>query len=165
LYDLVVTAQADAEIDPVVLVAALDAVFRRRVLDASRSAVSEPVRASDGYVFQHLVVAPLTISELGRRLGVSQQRASVQVADLEGRGLVRLDRDPDDARRRLVHLTDEGHEVIEAARRERQAIVVELEAVLGRSGWRTFRRALAKAAGGLGATEVVEGRRFAEEDG
>lgn len=159
---------ADADpvdpVDPVVLVAALDAVFRARVLDASRTAVTAPVRAGDGYLYQHLLVGPLTITELGHRLGVTQQRASAQVADLEARGFVRLDRDPDDARRRLVHLTGDAERVIEAARTERRAIAREVEALLGPTAWRSFRRSLERVAGDVGATAVVEGRRFAAED-
>jgi DNA-binding MarR family transcriptional regulator len=154
----------DSAIDPVMVVAALDAVFATRILRASRQVVDAPVRASDGYVHQHLLAGPLTVSELGRRLGVTQQRASARVADMEARGFVRVEPDPDDGRRRLVRLTDTARAVVTAARAERHALGGEMSALLGPSEWRSFLRAMTRIADGVGATDVVDGRRFVPED-
>jgi hypothetical protein len=39
------------------------------------------LRFADGFVFQHLVGGPVTVSALAERLGVTQQAASKSVAD------------------------------------------------------------------------------------
>lgn len=53
-----------------------------------------------GYVFQHLSLGPLPVTELAGRLAITQQATSKAVADMETRGLVRRVNDPGDARGR-----------------------------------------------------------------
>ena len=91
----------------------------------------DDVRFNDGVVNQHLVGGPLTLGALAERLGVTQQAASKSVADLERRGYVERTPDPDDARARLVGLTERGRAVIAAAREQRAALGRELEERLG----------------------------------
>ena len=74
------------ERDLVLLLEACTARVDVEVLQAVRAAAGS-VRHADGYVFQHLLDGPITPTELARRLGVSQQAASKQVADMaEPRG-------------------------------------------------------------------------------
>jgi DNA-binding MarR family transcriptional regulator len=88
-------------------------------------------RFADGVLFQHLVDGPLTIRVLAERLAVSQQAASKSVADLERRRYLTRTRSADDARARLVSLTERGHSVIAAARHHRATIEAELATHLG----------------------------------
>lgn len=54
----------------------------------------------------------VTASELGRRLAVSKQAAAKTIDALEGLGYVERAADPDDARRKRLHVTERGHELM-----------------------------------------------------
>jgi DNA-binding MarR family transcriptional regulator len=127
-----------ASTDIVLLLEACTARLDDDVLARVRSELGDDVRFRDGYVFQHLIDEPQSISELARRLGVTQQAASKQVADLVGRRLVTKDRDPTDARSWLVSLTDRGHRVVESGRRARSAVADDLVSELGAPSFRTL---------------------------
>src|SRR5688572_24200351 len=64
------------------------------------------LRASHGYVFQHLVTGAKSVSQLATALGMTPQGASKAVIALEDLGYVRRQPDPADARARLVDLTE-----------------------------------------------------------
>jgi DNA-binding MarR family transcriptional regulator len=119
----------------------------------------DDLRFADGVVFQHLVDGPLTIGALAERLGVTQQAASKSVADLERRGYVARRPDPDDARARLVGLTDRGDAAIAGARRHREAVGSELAERLGPRRVEGARRVLVDVVRDLGAETAVRGRR------
>jgi len=119
----------------------------------------DDVRFNDGVVNQHLVGGPLTIGALAERLGVTQQAASKSVADLERRGYVERTPDPDDARARLVGLTERGRAVIAAAREERAALGTELAERLGERRVEAARRLLLDVVAGLGGEPAIRGRR------
>jgi DNA-binding MarR family transcriptional regulator len=119
----------------------------------------DDVRFNDGVVNQHLVARPLTIGALAERLGVSQQAASKSVADLERRGYVERAPDPDDARARLVGLTERGRAVIAAAREQRAALGAELAERLGERRTENARRLLLDVVADLGGAAAVRGRR------
>ena len=117
------------------------------------------LRMADGVVFQHLVPGPRTIGALAERLGVSQQAASKAVADLERRGYVRREADPEDGRARRVALTERGEQAIEAGRRHRAALEAELAERLGPRRVEAARRTLVDALDLLGGSPAVRGRR------
>jgi DNA-binding MarR family transcriptional regulator len=131
-----------------------DEVQRRLAADGM-----EDLRFADGFVFQHLVGGPLPIGALAERLGVSQQAASKTVADLERRGYAARERDPADARSRLVALTARGEAAIAAARDHRAALEAGLAERLGPRRVEQTRRLLGDAVRELGAEPPVRGRR------
>lgn len=64
-----------------------------------------------------LAEAPMTLREIAQVAEVDPSAATVAVDRLEHRGLVRRQPHPDDKRRKMVHLTDEGLRAAEAAKR------------------------------------------------
>ena len=102
----------------------------------------EGVRASHGYVFQRLVDAEPTISELAASLGMTQQGASKQVRELEDLGFVERRPVPGDARARRVRLTGRGGDVVEAGRRGRAALEATLRDRVGAEDVRTAQEVL-----------------------
>src|SRR5512144_1876855 len=123
--------RGDVADDLVLLVQACSAALGDRVLQRVRAEAGPAVRFNDGYVFQHLVAGPVSITELATRLGVSQQAASKQVADLEARQLVIRRPDPADGRVKSVALSRRGWQAVEAARGARRELQDELGRVLG----------------------------------
>jgi DNA-binding MarR family transcriptional regulator len=119
----------------------------------------DDLRFADGVVFQHLVAGPRTIGSLAERLGVTQQAASKAVADLERRGYVRREADPDDGRARRVALTERGDAAIDAGRRHRAAVAEELAERLGADRVEAARTTLLEALGAFGGAAAVRGRR------
>jgi len=119
----------------------------------------DDLRFADGVVFQHLMPGPRTIGSLAERLGVSQQAASKAVADLERRGYVRREADPDDGRARHVALTERGDAAIAAGRRHRAALEEELSARHGADEVEAARVTLLDALEAFGGAAAVRGRR------
>ena len=155
------TAQIGADL--LLLLTACEAALGARLLAAIRAAVDAEVRYSDGYVFQHLVPGPLPVTRLAQRLGVSQQAASKQVADLERRRLVARTVDPDDRRSRPVELTDVGWKAVRTARTARHEIEQELVAALGPETVAGLRSGLSELSAHLGAAEEMGRRRLRPE--
>jgi DNA-binding MarR family transcriptional regulator len=148
---------ADADLSLAALFAGwalADEVQRRIAADGL-----DDLRFADGVVFQHLVPGPRTIGSLAARLGVSQQAASKAVADLERRGYVRREADPDDGRARRVALTARGDAAIDAGRRHRAAVERELADKLGPRRVEAARRTLVDTLDALGGSSAVRGRR------
>lgn len=119
----------------------------------------DDTRSADGVVFQHLVAGPKKIGELAEGLGVSQQATSKSVADLERRGYVTREPDPDDARARKVMLTARGEATIAAGRRHRAEIEAELTARFGERRLGAARRLLQETLEQFGADTTVRRRR------
>ncbi len=117
------------------------------------------LRFNDGVVIQHVLAAPLSITALAERMGVSQQAASKAVADLERRGLLRREPDPADARTKLLHLTEHAVAAVEATRVLRQELQEELVAEYGAGRVEAARALLASVIGRFGGDDAIRGRR------
>lgn len=163
MYGVVVPAPPDIVDDLVLLLQACSAALGDRVLADTRAAAGEQVRFNDGYVFQHLVPGPRSVTDLARALGVTQQAASKQVADLERRGLVRRRADPADRRARLVELSDVGRVAVEAARTARRAIARDVTDALGAERTAELMAAARDLSRLLGAADVMAARRLRPE--
>lgn len=144
-------------IDVVLLVQALARLMSERTME---DLGVDGVRENDGYVFQHLVPGPLPVSQLAERLGVTQQAASKAVLDLERRDLVAREPYGDDARVRLVALTERGWAAIEGARTARRAMSEEVAEVLGAQGAKRFARDLTAVLERFGGVQALMGRRL-----
>ncbi|SCE84368.1 MarR family protein [Micromonospora coriariae] len=68
------------------------------------------LRPLHGFVLQAVGPDGTTASELGQRLGVSKQAAGKTVDRLVALGYLERADDPEDARRKLVRMTERGHD-------------------------------------------------------
>lgn len=119
--------------------------FESMVADVERELAQHghaALTAANEFVLVAIDAGAESASELGRRLGVSRQAAAKTIAALEHAGYVERAPDPDDARRRLLRVTERGYEahalgarLFDAARRRWAAElsdrrVAELEDIL-----------------------------------
>jgi DNA-binding MarR family transcriptional regulator len=72
----------------------------------------EDVRPVHDFAMRAIAAGADNASELGRRMSVSKQAAAKTIAVLQERGYVAREADPDDARRKRLHVTALGFEVL-----------------------------------------------------
>jgi DNA-binding MarR family transcriptional regulator len=120
--------------------------------DLAERGFDDPGR-SDGVVMRVLHARSRTVSELAGLLEISAQGTAQIIEDMERRGLVVRRPDPDDARARLVVLSDRGREVIAAARAFHRRFESRMRRRHGAAAIETFRAVLedmaAEAPGGI----------------
>jgi len=120
--------------------AAIDAVVPQRLAASGHPAI----RTAHGPVFQHLDREGTTVSVLAQRAGMTKQAMAELVRYLEGHGYVRRTPDPNDARAKLVQLTDSGREVLEVV----EELVPQMERLLlqalGNPRWQELREDLVR---------------------
>jgi DNA-binding MarR family transcriptional regulator len=151
--------EEDVRVDLVLQLQLIGRLLSERTMQKLRKDGFEDLRESDGYVFQHLVPGPIAVTELASRLGVTQQAASKSVADLEARGYVVRTSAADDARFRLVALSDRGMRVIKTTRTIRAAL--EKKLLAGVPDPARFTRTLGAIATGLGGSDALARRSLA----
>jgi DNA-binding MarR family transcriptional regulator len=119
------------------------------------------LRVSHGYVVQHLIGGPRTITQLARLLGVTQQAASKTTAELLELGYIDSTPASDDRRARTIALSQRGHDALAMTRKLRAKIAAKIDAKHGKAALQA-RRLLAKVLADLGGTPAVRGRRIKE---
>ena len=65
-----------------------------------------------GVLNQLVLKGPLSVSDLAQVLGIAQASVSQTRQSLEGAGLIRWEKDARDGRRRTLHLTDKGQDLV-----------------------------------------------------
>ena len=90
------------------------------------------IRPTHGFVFTRLSLNGATVTELAEHLGFTRQAASQIVDELVYKGYVERRPHPDDARARLVVLTDRGRRCTQAAESAAVDAVRPWEEILGR---------------------------------
>jgi DNA-binding MarR family transcriptional regulator len=130
----------------------------RHVLGEMQGAGYGDLRESHGYLIQHLLREPHSVGQLAKLLGVSQQAVSKAVAELTRGGY--LESEPgEDARVRLVRLSERGLSAVAAGRRIRDKLERRLSGRLGEKRAAVLRTGLAELLQELGGTELVKARR------
>ncbi|WP_134653152.1 MarR family winged helix-turn-helix transcriptional regulator [Streptomyces sp. H23] len=108
----------------------------------------EGVRPAHGFAFTRLAPDGATVTDLAVHLGMTKQAASQLVEDLVRRGYVERRPHPDDARARLVVLTESGWACTRAAEEAAAEVVGAWVDVLGEGGVRALRDGLLRVAPG-----------------
>lgn len=116
------------------------------------------LRESHGYVIQHLIESERTITELARRMAVTQQAASKSVAELVRLGV--LEETPgDDRRSKIIRLSDKGWNAVHSSRRIRATIHRRIQKALGATDYEGTRRTLVQCLDLLGGADAIRTRR------
>lgn len=89
----------------------------------------------------------VTISQIGRELGITRQGASKIVANLRDRRYVTLGPSPTDAREKIVTLTARGADFLVARRKAARAVERQVRARLGSDGFDALQQLLAALGG------------------
>ena len=120
----------------------LDEILRSSSVTALQYTALTVLRRRDG----------LTSAQLARNSFVRTQSMADMVSSLERQGLIRRQRDPLDARRSLISLTDEGREVIRRYEVEVEALEKRMLSGLTQAQIRNMREALNKCRAALADT-------------
>ena len=88
------------------------------------AAIPDDVSSSESSALARLHrVGPSTAAELARLERISPQSMGATVIGLESRGLVCREPDPEDGRRSIISLTEEGDDVLRRRRRARDEVL------------------------------------------
>jgi DNA-binding MarR family transcriptional regulator len=129
------------------------------VLEKGAAAGFRGMRESHGYVVQHLIESDRSITELARRMNVSQQAASKSIAELVKHGVV-ASRRSSDRRARRVRLTTRGWDAVRLSRRARKSIEGRLQRAVGEKSYDEARNTLIACLDVLGGLSRVRARRI-----
>jgi len=129
------------------------------VLEKGAAAGFRRMRESHGYVVQHLIESDRSITEMARRMNVSQQAASKSIAELVKHGIVES-RPGSDKRARRIRLTKRGWDAVRVSRRARQTIEARLLRALGEKSYEDAKATLIACLDLLGGLSRVRTRRI-----
>jgi DNA-binding MarR family transcriptional regulator len=130
----------------------------RRILAQMQAAGFGDVRESHGFLIQHLLRGPHSVGELSGLLGITQQAVSKSVAELTSAGYLESSA-RQDARVRLVQLSERGHACVRCSRKLRQKLERRLQQVVGKRRMQQTQQVLVAALDALGGVDAVKQRR------
>lgn len=129
------------------------------VIEQTSKAGFKGVRESHGYVIQHLIESDRTITELARRMQVTQQAASKMVAELIRLGLVEAVSDKD-RRAKRIRLAQRGRNCVQLGRRVRARIEKQLIRSAGKDNYEDAKATVMNCLDVLGGIERIRSRRI-----
>lgn len=115
-------------------------------------------RDSHGFIIQHLLREPQSISELAGQLGITQQAVSKSVAELARNGYVQ-DVPSADGRVRKLRLSARGKSMVRVTRSRRRELEAELSAQVGKAAYEQAKRVIVAALAQLNALEPIRRRK------
>jgi DNA-binding MarR family transcriptional regulator len=116
------------------------------------------LRESHGYLIQHLIESERTITELARRMQVTQQAASKAVAELLALKILEV-APAQDLRAKRVRLSQRGWKCVRLARQVRFSLANRLIKVTGGKNYQAARLTLLTCLQALGGIERIRTRR------
>tara|TARA_R100000306_G_scaffold22097_1_gene25694 strand:- start:61 stop:546 length:486 start_codon:yes stop_codon:yes gene_type:complete len=123
-----VASSSDDETDLALTVVLAGLAIADHIRDALIANGIAEIRFSQLFVFARLERGPATIGDIAREMRFSHQAASTLVNQLEGAGLARRVRNPNDGRSRLVELTPEGMRALRVGMASRDGLLERLRA-------------------------------------
>lgn len=135
--------------------------FNERVVARLGAEGYTNVKASFGYVVQHLLGGEKSVSQLAACMGITQQAASKRVREMVDGGL--LATVPGADRRELrVTLSPTGHEIVECTRRLRSEVAADMLAHVPTLDMKAARAVLLEAVQRLALADSIQHRRVQE---
>ena len=110
------TMIVDMEIDLVTAVQLAGLALTTETLRRLRAAGHPDLRTAHGYLIQHVVEGPRSVGEIAARMRITQQAVSKSVGELVGLGYLERTPAADDARVRLIGLSDHGRAAVAVGR-------------------------------------------------
>jgi DNA-binding MarR family transcriptional regulator len=98
----------------------------------------EDLRPLHRPILRDLLVSNLRPSELATRLGISKQAANDLVRELEAKGYITLEPDPDDGRAKRILATDRGWQASETAQESSNAVGRRWAELVGQERYAVF---------------------------
>lgn len=89
------------------------------------------ITRAQSLLFANLAAGEYRASRLARNLGVTRQSISEMLRELEARGLLTTEADPDDRRARVVRFSDASEPLRDAARAVLRQLEAELQTRIG----------------------------------
>jgi len=121
------------------------------------------VRDSHGYLIQHLMESDRSITELARRMGITQQAVSKTIAELASLGV--LEASPaKDRRSKRVRLSRKGWECVRFGRRVRKQMEKRLTSAAGKRKYVQAKATLVRCLHILGGLRAIKSRRVRQRD-
>jgi DNA-binding MarR family transcriptional regulator len=98
-------------------------IVNRHVVEGLNERGYADLRATHTTLLSHIDLAGSTVTLAAERAGITKQAMGRLAAELEGAGYIRVERDPTDARARILQLTKTGQRLM----RDSLKIMAELE--------------------------------------
>jgi len=118
--------------------------LNRRLLEHSAALGHGGLKMSFATVMSHAGFPGTRLSDIAAMHGLSKQAISQTARELCDLGYIELLPDPDDARARLITLTERGRQLIADSLRSIEAVEAEAEALIGRERLALFREIAAE---------------------
>jgi len=112
------------------------------VFDKLVAAGYDDLRPVHRPTLRDLLTSNLRPSELAARLGVSKQAANDLVRELEAKGYIRLEPDPDDGRAKRIVATDRGRQASDIAQEGSNAVGRRWAELVGQEHYAIFEEVL-----------------------
>ncbi len=113
------------------------------------------VTRSQSLLFANLASGEYRQSRLAKNLGVTRQAISQMLSELEQRGLIRLDVDPNDRRARIVRFSKSSAQLRDAASSVLAQLEARLKQRLGAVTYNTMQKGLAADWGELPEVDPI----------
>jgi DNA-binding MarR family transcriptional regulator len=119
------------------------------------------VRESHGYLIQHLIEKDRSITELARRMEVTQQAVSKVVAELAGLGVLEVLAGAD-RRQKTIRLSERGRELVELSRKSRKKLEQRMIRAVGVLRYQEASATVAACLEALGGLQRIRTRRIVQ---
>ena len=129
------------------------------IMDRMHARGFEGLRESHGYVIQHLIEKERSVTELARRMEVTQQAASKVVAELARLGILEIGKAAD-GRAKSVRLSPLGWNAVLEGRKIRRRVEKRLIHIVGARNYDKAYAIVSACLEALGGAERVRSRRI-----